>query len=254
MIRDDNKFYSVNSFIAGLVLALAIWIVVQITRCGLDWLKDWQTLITGLLASAAGFLAFFGIRQQIIFQGRLEEEKRLKRNMRDRASLSQPLSNLIGMCRRLIAKMSKPIDDSGSYLVEGNPLVKMDFGNFEQLPQSDLLIISDTIQFADIDPALDISQLVADLQVLNANLNSIEGKDTVEESGQAFLRNAYNYIWRTVLIFARAQRLLYYARRQDEDYYSFTVKESAKAVVLLCQIDSIQSALTKYINDKIEAL
>ena len=180
---------------------------------------SWQTLIAGVFATLAAAVSVNAIYRQI-HQAELVERNRSERqNFAARAAIHQPLSNIIGKQRNHIEQFTQ-------FIEEFPP--KKHFDEKLQicsLEASDMQYLIDCIVDADDKAAADLSELLSSLQIQNARLEALNSNGQALVGHSNDRRNILEYAIQALVIFARANRLLLYARRQDEDYRNMSFRE-----------------------------
>jgi len=178
-------------------------------------MKHWQTLVTGVLATIAAIATVHGIHLQIAQSEDAQKLASKKRNFVSRALITQPLSEICQIQRDLAAHFAnmlntpRPLRQNTSYTAP-----PVDFEAIEYLAKC--------IEDADDRAANDLSVLISDIQVQQARLRPLDAEHrTSGMRSENFEEHAYD----AVMIYARSQRLLNYARREDEEYYRLSFSE-----------------------------
>jgi hypothetical protein len=215
---------------------------------GFGWLDRWQTLIAGLLGALAGFSALFSILAQMKLTAELDEGNRTRRNLADRASLSYPLSRLLGQQSIIIRSLAAA--QSG---IEGS-IVPFKYGGFTVADEKDLQTLSYSVVDAPQKAADDISRLVSEIQVRNARLNDDTNLNGSETRDHEVRYNIEAFLNDSVFIYARAQRLLYYARRQDKEYNALNLIDSVQNTVFKHQLDGVSKSYSESLNRRLSRI
>ena len=181
------------------------------------WLSNWQTLLSTIVAILAAFAAVWAIRIQVEQSDEHRRQEVRRRNLAARALISQPLSEICEIQTTLAKHFSS---------IMQTPQVDRPLASYVAPATSPAAIeyLAKCIEDADDNAATDLSILISELQVQKARLRSLnhEHQDTEMVRG---LENFTEHALDTVLIYARAQRLLFYARKEDGEYYDTAFRD-----------------------------
>lgn len=206
-------------FLLGTVLGIAVALYAVLVVFGYltsfemlrAWLNSWQTLLSTIVAVLAASVAILGVRIQVKHSEELKSQEIHRKNLAARALISQPLSEICEIQNKLADYFASVLDTppinrrSGSYVA---PIVG---------PES-IQYLANCIENAEDRAAKDLSILISELQVQKARLRSL----FPEDEGTRSTRNGEDFVEHgldAMLIYARAQRLLLYARNEQEEYY-----------------------------------
>jgi hypothetical protein len=211
-----------------------------------QFLINWQTLVAGVIAAFAALATVWAIFKQIDQTKKHEDENRNRRNLAARAALSQPLSTLVGIERKIIEKLTRALTSSKA------PRVKVSFTGITGFNDKDLKLLIDCIVDAELAPADDLSKLISQLQIQGARLDRKDDPVGEVYEHTAWKHNLETYLMDALLIHARAGKLLFYARREEQDYQNCSLKD---AVENSFSITGSKRALRDYVtvsNDSFE--
>ena len=201
------------AFFAGIVVALYVLIIVYGYADRLEWLKDWQTLVTGLVTTLAAIGTISIINFQIIQTEELARESSQRRNWAARALIAGPLSKVCALELDLLKKL---------FDAYGNTIVGSNFSGiivWESISNREVDLLAQCIVDAQPQAAADLSALLGELQIHQARLESNVSK--LRETSRIVTKaNIQNLALDSVFICARAQRLFHYSRRQDSEYFA----------------------------------
>ena len=171
----------------------------QWTACGLDlacnigWLDHWQTMITGLLAVVAAFIALGADTRR----GKSERKRALEAA---RLRLHLAASDLIGFAREALSFLKHHLDHTNEL---APPL--------PTLPLAALDALAAFVEATDdLTASAYVSNLVSRSQVLNSRLHS-----SSEDSALRHGSTAWSYVRNAAEVYAGAEGLLPYARGEQ---------------------------------------
>lgn len=204
-------------FLTGLFLGLVVCLYVCIVGYGyfwaIVWLKEWQTLLTGLLATIAAVSTVIAIRQQILQAEILARDASLRRNWAARAVIAAPLSKLCAVESELRAKLFKEIVGlTVASKFEGE--IK-----WQNLSDREVDLLARCIEDAEPQAAADLSALLSELQIQQSRLDSMVS-DRRNDSFIVTRHNLLDLALDSIFVSARAQRLFHYSRRQEAEYFA----------------------------------
>jgi hypothetical protein len=210
--RADKNFYQVNSYIAGLVTALAMIVVWQFCAV-FAFLEKWQTLVAGVIATLAAIATVRAIHLQIAQTAKLAKKASRRKNWAARALIAGPLSRI---CAVELDLRKKLFDERGKVITgsqfEGEIV-------WETLSDREVDLLARCIVDAEPRAAKDLSALLSELQIHQARLESevsIRREVSLIVTQNTFESLALD----SVFIAARAQRLFLYSRREDGVYFA----------------------------------
>ena len=236
-----------SSFFAGIVTALYLVIIGYGYADCFAWLKEWQTLFSGMFATLAAAATLWAIRLQIAQADEHANENRYRRNLAARAALSQPLSNIVGVQQSIINSLKISLEDESA-----NQLVPFTPGRYPQVEDTDLSKVIACIVDAELQPADDLSKLVSQLQVQNARLRPATNRRRIGRRGTEVRTTVEHYLVDALFIYARAEGLILYARKEDEDYKLRVFAEALTSTALLNHVDDLNDSFNSTFQRRIE--
>jgi hypothetical protein len=175
-------------------------------------LKDYQELLVGLLSLAGAGAAVAAVMRQIQHAQEMEEERRRRQNYAARAVMPHALSSLCRYAkdcstalRAVLAGGLPPNEQEGVALPA--ELVA------PAIPNDVVPVLRQCIEFGLLDVQERLADLICHLQVQTARINApedfIQGRIVSAYYFYSLFGDAFE-------IYARADRLFAYARREDE--------------------------------------
>lgn len=238
---------NVSSFFAGIVTELYLVIIGYGYADNIVWLKEWQTLSSGIFATLAAAATLWAIRLQIAQVDEHANENRYRRNLAARAALSQPLSNIVGVQKSIINSLKISLEnESADQLVPFTP------GLYPQVADTDLSKVIACIVDAELPPADDLSKLVSQLQVQNARLGIDGNRRRIRRRETEVRTTIEHYLVDALFIYARAEGLILYARKEDEDYKIRVLAEAFTSAALLNHVDDLNDSFNSTFQRRIE--
>lgn len=234
-----------EAFFAGAMIALYFGIISYGYRNSYAWLKEWQDLTAGVLATFAAFVSVLIIRAQIdqsevqvnrqlAHAKGLEESRRIARNFAARAAIAIPLSGIVKQERaaiHLLQDLLEEFGDSEQLAVEFNcPEIA--------IPEAALSAVTQCIETAETPAADDLSKLVAGLQIQQARLEPSDYFRTSAEDKSIARTTVENHLCDALILEGRANGLLLYARRENSDYKERDLGDAIVKRWSLLQLDS----------------
>ena len=207
----DQSFNGFNAYVAGLVTALGLAVLWNFSLAQ-EFIYRWQTLISGSVATLAAVATVRAIHSQIVQTEQLAKEASIRRNFAARALIAHPLSEICEMQRQIATELAN---------IRNTQIQNQVFNDDYKGPTFKLEGINQLaacIEDADERAAKDISEIISCLQIQQARLNSMSANRNGPKE-LVFDANVIEHGLDTVSIYARAQRLLLYARRQDDEYF-----------------------------------
>jgi hypothetical protein len=235
-----------SSFFAGIVTALYLVIIGYGYADNFTWLKEWQTLLSGIFAILAAVATFWAIRLQISQVDEHANDNRQRRNLAARAALSQPLSNIIVVQQTIISGLSASLESSQSQTV---PYTS---GQFAIADESDISKLIDCIVDAELQPADDISKLVSQLQVQSARLSSETRRRGSTRRNTEIRATVEHYLVDALFVHARAEGLILYARRQDREYEERVFEKAVQTATFLNHVDDLDASFSSTLQRRIQ--
>ena len=212
-------FAAAYSLLMPLAVAVfALWLPLKTT--GVTTLKDWQTLVGGVLAIAAAVLGGLFILNQTAESRRQEQARLARQQAAARSVLPLALSGLVEHAERIAVAL----DALRATAVRR--IVRAPTGTTFTAPQVDPKVIEplrSVIESASELIGDRVAQVIAEVQVLDARVRSVE-KSLHPAShgimpGTSSLVTTYNlidYIINAATIYARSAALFSYARRETD--------------------------------------
>jgi len=135
-----------------------------------DWLHDWQTLVSGVLAIVAGGLTAYYLHKQIGQTERHERERLEREHRAARAVMPLPLMSILDACQDCIAELAE-IHKKGRLNREEYPPQIPEFA----LSQDTVAILQDVIRTSNCTgiPEL-IHRLVVDVERVASGLKDLD--------------------------------------------------------------------------------
>ena len=243
-----NTFYELNAFIAGSVATSSVVIILFFSNSNVEWKNHWDTVLTVAVTAIVGVGSVIAVLHQIKISQVLEQNQRLRRNYAQRAALSHPLSNILKIQKSLTEELWNRTKDTDSTIGRIQPISFLT----KLATEEDTAPLINCISDAENYPANDISRLVALLQIQNARIE--DNNETICKTCKTEIDviTIYGRIVDSLLIYARAQRLLFYARRNDIDYGLTTIEASLQSTLWLLFLLDENSDFQKILNGRIE--
>lgn len=136
------------------------------------WLNKWQTLVGAFVALIAAFIGAWFLNRQIGVAREIEREKRLRKRMAARSVTPIALSALVEYCLhcgdRLHILHGLVVKDG--FIWSG--LVTKDF--FPAIPPDVITTFKEFIEHCEPEEAHSFRDIIASMQVLNANLRDLQ--------------------------------------------------------------------------------
>lgn len=157
---------------AGAIFACAFLVLLSGAKgyCdGESLLYRFQSLIAGIMALLGAGLTVHYIGKQIRQVDRLEEDRRGRRNLADRAMLPGALSQLCGYADRSVAFLrSIPVTIKEGHYEVGLPAKPVPI-----IPSEVLIVFRSFIETGDGDASMSLARIMRHLQVLDARLRGL---------------------------------------------------------------------------------
>ena len=177
-----------------------------------QWLYDWQTLLSGMLALGAAFLAASQIRKQIVQVEKHETERRTRKFNAVRATLPLALSGICSFSKNMLTELSQ-VRSAISHL--GSVPVPKSFN--PPSPPSELVsALQDMVEAtAQTNVIAAISEIISEIQTLSSRVDGLSDNAQIRQA-IGMDRNIDEYIIQTARMYALAEALFDFARRKDE--------------------------------------
>lgn len=236
-------------FFAGGVIACFITIVSIGYAVAIPALKEWQTLATGLLAAVAAIITVFFLAAQIRQGERFELERRKSKNLAARAAIHQPLSNIISDQGSTIEVIASALEQNTSHNM------RIDRSKLPEANSDYVQTLVNCLEFSD-NPVVgeDLSKLISLLQIQNARLRPIRDRSSRNRIQIEFRTNAEHYLIDALEIYARSERLLLYARHEDQEYKDRRLQDSMRSAAFLNSVDELNSSFEETFKRRLERL
>lgn len=180
-----------------------------------NFLYDWQTLATGLIAIVAALIGGGFVYYQTRAAQLAERDRLRRRHAAARSTLPLVLSGMMGYARRVAIGLRRMhLAGTVDYVIH-ETIVTFDVPS---LPTDATRALSEVIEAASNEMAEVISDLLGELQVQNGRLQSLRDGAEAGGVGRRNLPKAEleEYICDVAEIYARCELLLSYARRETE--------------------------------------
>ncbi len=228
-------------------LAVASYAILVISGCSdlFAVIKEWQTLIAGIFGVLAAVGTIWMIGQQVAQVDRHDLEARTRRNYAARASISHTLSDLLANESSVIQQLKAALEAEG-------PSIPFKYGVFATSRSLGIWNLINCIVDAEPRPAGEISRLVSELQVQQSRL---EPDVRRHHGGSHEVRTSVeHYLIDALIIYGRAQRLLYYARREDGEYERLSLITSIRNACFLNQTDDLNRSFGETLEGRLSKL
>ena len=224
-------FAAVYSFVVPLALGgTAAWMALSPANIGT--VKDWQTLIAGVIAIVAALMGGGFVYYQTLESRRQHNALLARRHAAARSVLPLTLSALMENA----STIAERLDTLRSSAVGGR--VPRGTAPFEY-PEADHNLIGplkDVIETAPESVSDAIATLLSDIQVLEARLRHAAAAPSTRSTSLVLTLNIVDYIINAATIYARCAALFEYARRETDDAPS-TFPSEPQLVSALNQLD-----------------
>lgn len=175
-------------------------------------LRDYQELVVGVLSLAGAAAAVIAVKRQIQHAEEMESERRRRRNYAARSAMPHALSSLCSyatLCtqelRRVLAENLPP---------NGHESVKIPADLCApSIPNDVVSVLKECIEYGPDDVQERLASLMSHLQVQAARMNAPE---EVFPNRVISASHYYRLLGDAIEIYARAAKLLDYARRKAE--------------------------------------
>ena len=208
MKSSRNTFYEFNAFVAGCVATGSAALLLYLSNSTVGWKNHWDLVLTIAVTGLVGVGSVIAVLHQIKMSKVTEDDQRRRRNYAQRAALSHPLSNILKIQSSAAEELwarSKDID------TDMQITKTITFATSLPTPE-DIAPLVNCISDAENYSANDISRLVALLQIQNARIDGELEVICRPNKTALDVVTIYGRIIDALLIYARAERLLNYAK------------------------------------------
>ncbi|MFC3080122.1 hypothetical protein ACFODL_18625 [Phenylobacterium terrae] len=204
-------FFAIYALTVPLALGVfALWLPLK--TAGVQTLKDWQTLVGGVLAIVAAVVGGSFVYNQTAVARRQEKERVTRHHAAARAVLPLALSGMVEYVEQATVELEALRATAAGHRVRGGTVPPF------AAPKLDAEIIGalrDVIEGASKEIGERVAQVIRDFQVLDANLRTIPKRVTpFHTSLTTFDLDSYQL--RTAEVFARCNDLFAYARGEED--------------------------------------
>lgn len=210
-----NEWFLVG-FILGAATTAVAAIAFGILSIGrhetfLNGLREWQTLVAGLLA----LIAIIWIQRQIS-QARIQEnERRERQHYAARATLPAALADLVDYADEALTALKAVPHATGT-----SSLIKVQDGwkqpPLPLVPKESVAVLKACIETADFGPRKEMAKLLADLQVANSRLKGLF-EDLPVDRKIVTSSNMDQYFADFLELYVRCDRMIRYGRSEQPD-------------------------------------
>lgn len=174
-------------------------------------LKDWQSLVGGVLAIVAAGVGGLFIVAQTKELRRQENDRRLRRHKAARAVMPLALSATCEYTKNCATVLRQILSSAGSGGIPTSP----DYPSFPDLPRGVVKEFAEIIESSSNEGATALSDLLKDLQIFSSRLRSLSA-DLSSASSIITAHNIENNIADAAELYAKAETLFEYARGKTE--------------------------------------
>jgi hypothetical protein len=182
-----------------------------------QWIYDWQTLVTGVLALGAAYWASRQIGQQINQAEKFHQSEISRRHAAVRCVLPLALSEISGLLERMANSVAEEIEqripDAEAEAGGRNGVDTSDRLKFEpiNLPSDQMNVVRDFVEtLTDPSEVKHVAELMAQLQVLQARYNAFD-------FSQPGVNQGLNYLLIDIAVAGALNDSIFnYARAVDE--------------------------------------
>ncbi len=206
-------FAAAYSLLMPLVLgALALWD--PLTTRGIANLKDWQTLVGGVLAIAAAAVGGLFILNQTAETRRHEDERLARQHAAARAVLPLALSALVDYAERVATGLESLRGTMVGRRVVGTPATPF---IAPELDPGAISALRDVIESASPPIGQRIAMLISEVQILSSRLRDVSSALRPGSHSLVLSLNILEYTLNAAVIFARGSALFGYARLETDE-------------------------------------
>lgn len=243
-----NTFYEFNAFVAGCVSTGSAALFLYLSDSTVGWKNHWDAVLTIAVTGLVGVGSVIAVLHQIKMSKDSEEDQRKRRNYTQRAALSHPLSNVLKIQLSAAKELWTRSKDINCNIDRVLPITF----NTTLPTQEDMTPLINCISDAENDSANDISRLVALLQIQEARIDDDLEMICNPKKTKGDVIEIYGRIIDALLIYSRAERLLYYARREDIEYSKTTIEGRLQTTMLMNSYFDENSDFQKIVERRIE--
>lgn len=246
-MNHDWKWDLIPAALGAAFLALvagAVW-----SETPKQYIYDYQTLITGLIAIFAAWWTVRHTREQLAqqraefdHQQQVEKDRRVRADTSARAALPVVLSDLLGYaqdCLRLLVVIRERSPSEG---VHGIIINGTDTNKLPAIPPATVPTILSAIVSVDDDMARRMHAMIVNLQIQNSR---IRGTISLNEADRRIFTTTHNldhYIVDAADLYARADKLLAMARGEYPiKEYEPAITDINRATTLCGLVDQLPS-------------
>ena len=227
-------FAAVYALVMPLAVGVfALWLPLKTT--GVETLKEWQTLVGGVLAIAAAFIGGGFIYYQTAVARRHEAERVARHHAAARAVLPLALSGMVDYAEEAANALESLRSTIVGRRVHGHA------GLTFEVPRIDSSIIdrlATTIESASELVSDRIALIISEIQVLDSRLKDVADRLRPESSSILVSYNLDDYTVNAATIYARCSELFAYARRETDDAPAvFPTADSLRTALRLLGFD-----------------
>ena len=243
-----NTFDEFNAFVAGCVSTGSAALLLYLSDSTVGWKNHWDVVLTIAVTGLVGVGSVIAVLHQIKMSKVAEDDQRRRRNYAQRAALSHPLSNILKIQSSAAEELWARSKDIGSKTQMIQPIT---FATHLPTPE-DIAPLVNCISDAENHSANDLSRLVTLLQIQNARIDDeLEIICNPNKTTHDVIA-IYGRIIDALLIYSRAERLLYYARRNDIEYSKSTIEGRLQTTMLKLSYFDENSDFQKIVERRIE--
>lgn len=239
--------------VAGALLAIAFFLA---DFSGGEFVKEFQSLISGVLALVAAILAWRAIERQIVQQHELEEERRKRKLEAAKAGFPPALIDIFDYATKsqeILINALKSRSNSQSELLDLQPSDAPEMPAYPLAAANNLIA---AIEYADEPLVRVIGRLSGTLQIQYARLQDLVNRwsgGRPRRSSIAVRENAYTFMTDSLEIEIFAGRLISFARDGEElNVAAFEVSDFSPLVYFLHLDSDDQTRLLEYIDRKLK--
>ncbi len=171
LLRDDSALWTLLGAVLGVSLAGVLFFM-PVSGLQDSLLKDYQSLVAGMLSLAAALLTVWVLALQIDDNRFIETQRRLERLRSARSMLPFALTELSKYARKAAQQITCLLPEEGQ--PEGDLLPTPPGWELPNLPFATIEIVRQTIEPASTDIAKALGDLLARVQIYDSRLRSFE--------------------------------------------------------------------------------
>lgn len=181
-----------------------------------NWVKEWETLISGILAIFAAIIGAIYLERQVSQADNHEKERVRKRYLASRATMPLALSKLISYANSSSSAMrSLHKQCRGEAIRDRDNIV---LPEFPSIPDGSVSMLRDMIEASGNDLGVWIAGIISRIQVQNARILSIYDDLSDPEINSRVITkyNIEEYIIDSAKIYATVEALFEFARMESD--------------------------------------